>query len=146
QVGRVEHEDVASGGVGGRPERVGDAALPAMRDGPQPGVAVREAGQHLRRGIPRAIIDDDDLERDADPRQVLAAEARELGEVVGLVLRGHEQGDPDGRGHTRLRIRAGRIPSWSRYFATVRRAIWIPCSANRWTICWSVSGFPLSSS
>ena len=40
-----------------------------------------------------------------------------------------------GNGHTRFRIRAGRIPSWSRYLATVRRAIWIPCSWKRWTIC-----------
>ena len=43
--------------------------------------------------------------------------------------------------HTRFRMRAGRMPSWSRYLATVRRAIWIPCSSKRCTICWSVSGF-----
>src|SRR5690348_2175436 len=43
-------------------------------------------------------------------------------------------------GHTRLRIRAESTPSWSRYLATVRRAIWTPPSFRMLTIAWSVSG------
>src|SRR5205814_5531329 len=42
--------------------------------------------------------------------------------------------------HTRFRIRAERTPSWSRYLATVRRAIWTPLSRRMLTIAWSVSG------
>ena len=37
-------------------------------------------------------------------------------------------------GHTRLRMRAESTPSWSRYFATVRRAIWTPLSLRMLTI------------
>src|SRR6185312_15875852 len=82
--------------------------------------------------------------------QGLGTALDKLRKIVGLVLRRNEHADIQrldrGNGHTRFRIRAGRIPSWSRYLATVRRAIWIPCSWKRWTICWSVSGFALSSS
>src|SRR5579872_4072718 len=46
-----------------------------------------------------------------------------------------------------LRLLEERIPSISRYFATVRRAIWMPSRlARSSTICWSDSGLPLSSS
>ena len=37
-------------------------------------------------------------------------------------------------------MRAGTIPSWSRYFATVRLAIFTPSLFSRFTIAWSVRG------
>src|SRR5438270_11850850 len=43
-------------------------------------------------------------------------------------------------GHTRLRILAEGTPSWSRYLATVRRAIWTPLSRRMLTIACSVRG------
>src|SRR6185436_13259200 len=76
-------------------------------------------------------------------------------EVLGFVLRGNEDADIGvtrqrlkrlatlealrrislwhGR-HTRFRILAERTPSWSRYLATVRRAIWTPLSRRILTI------------
>src|SRR4029077_18681156 len=91
-----------------------------------------------------AVIDDDDFEGKPFAGQRLTALPHEFGKVERLVFRRHEDAHVHrlggSEGHTRFRIRAGRMPSWSRYFATVRRAIWMPCSWNRWTICWSVSG------
>src|SRR5690606_19004590 len=107
----------------------------------EPGMRCSEVGEHPWRGVARAIVDDHHLERQAGPGQRLATQADELGQVVRFVLGRDQHGQPRGSAHTRLRIRAGRMPSWSRYLATVRRAIWMPCSSNRWTICWSVSGF-----
>src|SRR5690606_12742661 len=59
---------------------------------------------------------------------------------------GHWFGRRSGARQTRFRIRADRIPSWSRYLATVRRAIWMPSSLRMFTIAWSVSGRRGSSS
>src|SRR5205823_12858794 len=84
-------------------------------------------------------------------RQGLARLAEEFRQLLGFVLGGHEDahvgsGRPRGEAHSRLRIRAGRMLSWSRYLAPVRRAILTPRCANISTICWSVSGFLGSSS
>src|SRR5205085_11629397 len=97
--------------------------------------------------VGRAVVDDDHLENDvrysAERRLRLLHEERQ---ILRLVLGGDENGDvglgrgtrdegrwnrcahgallPQGRTHTRFRIRADSTPNWSRYLATVRRAIW----------------------
>src|SRR3989440_72012 len=81
----------------------------------------------------------------------LAREPHEFWQVLRLVLGGDEDAHfrlcgGGGEAHRRFRIRAGKMPSWSRYLATVRRAIFTPRCPNSSTICWSVSGFFGSSS
>src|SRR5690242_20260459 len=93
-----------------------------------------------------AVVDDHDLARIRQRQQRFARESHELGEVLGLVLGGNQDADVgecgvSGEAHRRLRMRAGRMPSWSRYLATVRRAILTPLRSNISTICWSVRGF-----
>src|SRR5262249_55097512 len=71
--------------------------------------------------------------------------AHELGQVLRLVLGGYEDADDHaargrGQAHTRRRMRADRMPRWSRYLATGRRAMCTPRSRGACTICWSVSG------
>src|SRR6266704_4819738 len=151
QVGGIEHEDAAAGGVGARREGVGDAVLAAVRHHPQEGVLGREVAQHVRSAVTAAVVDHDDLTRIGQRQQRLPGLAHEFRKVLGLVLCRDQdahfrEGRAGGEAHSRLRMRAGRMLSWSRYFATVRRAILTPFCANISTICWSVSGFFGSSS
>src|SRR5712691_9060297 len=86
-----------------------------------------------------AIVHDDHLASVGERQQRLPRLPHELRQVLRLVLRGDEHAHlgRDGLGseaHSRLRMRAGRTPSWSRYFATVRRAIRTPRWANSSTI------------
>src|SRR5687767_1579125 len=101
--------------------------------------------QHLRRPVVAAVVDDDELAGVRQRQERFAREPHELREILRLVLGGHEDAHVRPRGvrgeaHSRFRMRAGRMPSWSRYLATVRRAIFTPLRANISTICWSVSG------
>ena len=88
---------------------------------------VRSSSPSTRRAVvARAVVHDHDLEREAGRAQGLGAESHELGKIGRLVLGRDEHADVQrsaAGGHTRFRIRAGRMPSWSRYLATVRRAI-----------------------
>src|SRR5438094_3464842 len=98
-----------------------------------------------------AVVDHDDLAGIRQGQEGLTGLADELGEILHLVLGGDEDAHlwprrACGQAHSRLRMRAGRMLSWSRYLATVRRAILTPFCANISTICWSVSGFLGSSS
>ena len=110
-----------------------------------------EIAQRLRGAIVAAVVDYDDLAGVRQREERLARLADELGEILRLVLGGDEDahlgrcraGD---EAHRRFRMRAGRMLSWSRYLATVRRAILTPFWANISTICWSVRGFLGSSS
>src|SRR5207237_10858774 len=134
-----------------RRERVGDAVLAAVRHHPQKGVLGREVAQHVRSAVTAAVVDHDDLARIGQRQQRLPGLAHEFRKVIGLVLCRDQdahvrEGRAGGEAHSRLRMRAGRMLSWSRYFATVRRAILTPFCANISTICWSVSGFFGSSS
>src|SRR5207302_54351 len=151
QVGGIEHEDAAAGGVAPRRQGVGDAALAAVRDHPDERVLGRELAQRVRGGIAAAVVDDHHFTTVRQGQQRLARLAHEFRQILGFVLGGHEHthlgsGRPRGEAHNRLRMRAGRMLSWSRYLATVRRAIFTPRCANISTICWSVSGFLVSSS
>ena len=95
------------------------------------GVLPLQLAQHPRALVAGAVVHDHHFEGKPGGRECLGAEPDELGKVGGLVLGRYEDADIQrlgGKGHTRFRIRAGRIPSWSRYLATVRRAIWMPCS------------------
>src|SRR5215208_4215555 len=159
EVGRVEDEHVAACGEVARPQRVSDAAARAVAREPEERVPRDELLEHRPGRILRAVVDDDDLEADvgrgAEDGVRLLHEERQ---VLRLVLGGHQHAHvhllarlaPPGSGerrhrngadgHTRLRIRAERTPSWSRYFATVRLAICTPLSFRMFTIAWSVSG------
>src|SRR5216117_4336200 len=122
-----------------------------MRDRADEGVPRAQIPQHLRGAVEAAVVHDDELAGVGERQQRVARLADQLGKVFGLVFGGNEHAHfgrdgPGGEAHRRLRMRAGRTPSWSRYFATVRRAILTPFCANISTICWSVSGFLGSSS
>src|SRR3989441_97399 len=151
QIGGIEDEDPAPGGVGAGREGVGDAALIAVGHDPQERVLDREVAQRIRGAVSAAVVDDDDLAGIGKRQEGLTRLPHKLREVLGLVLRRDQhahfrEGRAGGEAHSRLRMRAGRMLSWSRYFATVRRAILTPFCANISTICWSVSGFFESSS
>src|SRR5947207_2228766 len=151
QVGGIEDEHPAAGGVGAGREGVGDAALTAVGHDPQERVLGREVPQRVRGAVSAAVVDDDDLARIREREEGLTRLPHELRQILGLVLRRDQdahvrEGRAGGEAHSRLRMRAGRMLSWSRYFATVRRAILTPFCANISTICWSVSGFLGSSS
>ena len=111
-----------------------------MGHDPDEGMLRREIAQHLRRAVVAAIVDHHDLTRVRQRQQCLARLAHELREILCLVFRGDEdahfgQGRAGREAHSRLRMRAGRMLSWSRYFATVRRAILTPFWPNISTIC-----------
>src|SRR6267378_8532633 len=145
QVGGIEHEHPAARGIGAGFECVGNAPLCAVRHHAHERMLGGELGEHARRAVLAAVVHDHQLTGVGQRQQRLARQPYELGEVLGLVLGGDEHADLGERrigreAHMRLRIRAGRMPSWSRYLATVRRAIFTPRCSNIWTICWSVSG------
>src|SRR4029077_1525223 len=151
QVRGIEHQDAAAGGFAARSQRVGDAALAAVRDHADKRMLGRELAQRVGSSVAAAVVDDHDFTAVRQGEQRLPPPAHEFREVVGFVLGGHEdahlgRGRPRGEAHSRLRMRAGRMLSWSRYWATVRRAILTPRCANISTICWSVRGFLGSSS
>jgi hypothetical protein len=135
EVSRVEDENIATGHVAGRAQRVGNPALAAVAHDRQEGVLASQLTEYPISPVPRAIVDDDHLEGKSGGTEGLGATLEELREVFRLVLGrdeyAHIQRLDRSDGHTRFRIRAGRMPSWSRYLATVRRAIWIPCSWKR---------------
>src|SRR6266700_1373397 len=151
QVRGIEHQDVPPRRLGAGPERVRDATLAAVRHDPDERMLGRELLQRVRRPVAAAVVDHHHLDGVWQRQQRLTRLAHELGEVLGLVLGGHEDA-PLGRhggcgeAHRRFRMRAGRMLNWSRYLATVRRAILTPFCSNSSTICWSVSGFFGSSS
>src|SRR5688500_8444813 len=115
-------------------------------------VLLLELAQHLRRRVGRSIVDYHDLvaRRDVGPereRRLL----HEQRQVLGFILGRNEHRHVDDRscrepstesrelflehgGHTRFRIRADSTPSWSRYLATVRRAICTPFCLRMLTI------------
>jgi len=106
--------DVATGNVAGGAERIGDAPLPPVRDHPQKGVLALQIPQHPRALVAGAVVHDHDFVGEPGWAEGLGAKPDELGEVGGLVLGRHEDADIQrlGRkGHTRFRMRAGRIPS-----------------------------------
>src|SRR5207247_10790324 len=100
--------------------------------------------------VEAAVVHDDELAGVGERQERVARLADQLGKVFGFVFGGNEHAHfrrdgPGGEAHRRLRMRAGRAPSWSRYFATVRRAILTPRWSNSSTIGCSVSGFCESS-
>src|SRR5688572_30297994 len=103
-----------------------------MGDDSQKRVLSLQIAKHPIGAVARAVVDNDDLEREAGRAESVSTTLEELRKVCRLVLgrdeHAHIKRLDRGDGHTRFRIRAGRMPSWSRYLATVRRAIWIPCS------------------
>ena len=140
QVRREEHEYIAARHLGPRPERVRDAALGAVRDDAEERVPRAEVPEDLGGPVEAAVVHDDELAGVGERQERVARLADQLGKVFGFVFRGNEHAHlgrdgPGGEAHRRLRMRAGRTPSWSRYFATVRRAILTPRWANSSTIC-----------
>src|ERR1051325_1389646 len=139
-------------------QRVGDSPARFVTRGPEEGVLRLELLEHLPRVVDRAVVDDDDLVPEGRRRERLGRLLHEERQVLGFVLGWYEHRDIDcrcgergaacgvghvlarGRVHTRLRMRAESTPNWSRYLATVRRAIWTPLSFRMLTIAWSVSG------
>src|SRR5256885_149638 len=128
-----------------RNQRVGDATGGAVGGDPHPGVLAGELLQHRPGGVVAAVVHDHQLAgvRQRTERGVRLAD--QIGEILRLVPGGHEDAHVGerrrgGEAHSRLRIRAGRMLSWSRYLATVRRAMRTPRLADSSTICWSVRG------
>ena len=131
---RVEEDEVfAAGSRGGREHRL---RLPPVRPVPKhDGLTAqpRPRGRFLRgfrRPVGGTIVDQHDLRREIVLRKRRREFREQFGHVLGFVVRRDD--DRDSRiVHTRLRSRAERIPSWSRYFATVRRAIRTPAFSRR---------------
>ena len=116
QVRRIEHENPSPGSVRPGLERVSDAPPAAVGDDADEGMLGGELVQHVGRAVAAAVVDDDDLAGVGERQQRLARLAHKFGEVPGLVFRGHEHAHlgRHGRGgeaHSRLRMRAGRMPS-----------------------------------
>jgi hypothetical protein len=111
QIGRVEHEHIARRGIGGAAQGIGDAALPPMRHDPQEGILGAELVEHRPGVVTGTIVDDDDFIAESGRSERRRALADELRQVLRLVLGGNQQAHVDRGGHTRLRMRAGRMPS-----------------------------------
>src|SRR3954469_15347499 len=155
QIGGIKDEYVTAGMQISGAQGVGDAATRAVSHWLEERILGGEALQHVPGVVDRAIVDDDDLVAMGSAGEHRLCLLHEQWKILGLVLGGNENADvgPAGRGlkrtaalealrrvslrsrrHTRLRIRAERTPSWSRYLATVRRAIWTPLSRRIFTI------------
>ena len=72
--------------------------------------------EQLGRAVVTAVIHDHELDRIGQRQHRFARQPYELGEVIGFILGGHEHADVGrrrvgGETHSRLRIRAGRMPS-----------------------------------
>ena len=93
----------------------GYAALAAMGNDLKKGILPLELPQHPVGTVARAVIDNYYFEAEAGRSQRLGAALDELGKVVRFVLRRNEYADVQrldrSNGHTRFRIRAGRMPS-----------------------------------
>src|SRR5690606_28763685 len=173
EVGIVKHQPRRGGGFGAGEQRLGLAEVPAVTHDAEPVPAGGLPARDLGGSIGRTIVDENDLPLQPEPLEGGAQLAHQLRNVLDLVVRGDDHGEvPPGAGgearlgrdarpiqdlghriglrsgalQTRFRMRADRIPSWSRYLATVRRAIWVPSSLRMFTIAWSVSGRRGSSS
>src|SRR5512141_1040581 len=131
-------------------------------------ITANEILENRPRLVHRSVVDDDDFVPVRSIRKCLRRLLHEQRKIFRFVLCGDENahgwtrslrklpgrsqrashGSSLRRGgrHMRLRILAERTPSWSRYFATVRRAICTPLSRRMLTIAWSVSGCLGSSS
>jgi len=123
-----------------RPRATSAPALAAVGHDPYEGVLGGELTEGVGGAVPAAVVDHDDLARIGQRQQCLTCLTHEFRQIFGLVLRRDQdahfrEGRARGEAHNRLRIRAGRMLSWSRYFATVRRAILTPFCANISTIC-----------
>jgi hypothetical protein len=153
QVRVEEYNPVGLGHACARQQRFGLAEVTRMALQLQAVHASTFADGGLVRSVGGSVVHEDDLAVEA-----MAAEGRlelpkEYGYVVPLIECGNDYGEVaaqaglDGldvcgslfrsvgdAAHTRLRMRADRIPSWSRYFATVRRAMLIPSRFNMSTI------------
>src|SRR5256884_565268 len=127
----------------GDPDAEQPAAQPVVhpRDEPFLVVALLRAGDHVGR-----VVEDGLHEVGNVARAILQVGGIEDEHPAAGGVGAGREGRAGGEAHSRLRMRAGRMLSWSRYFATVRRAILTPFCANISTICWSVSGFLGSSS
>jgi hypothetical protein len=127
EVRRIEHEDIAAGDLSSGAERVGDATTRPMPHRTQKRVLRPQRVEHRGGAVTAAVVHDDDLAGVRHVPQGIGARPHEGREVLGFVQGRHEYADVDvaavRQAHTRLRIRAGRMPSCSRYLATVRRAI-----------------------
>ena len=131
-------------GFGTRDQRLGLALVDPVAQHPQavpsPALGLRQRG----RAIARPVVDEDDFSGEAVLVEGGAQLGNQLPDVGRLVVGGDESGQsrgmPASASHTRFLIRAGRMPSWSRYLATVRRAILIPSLLRRFTMAWSVRG------
>src|SRR4051812_11204460 len=160
-VRRVEDEHVGARVEVSGAQCVSNAAARAMPHGAQKRVLRPELLEHGPRAVGRAVVDDDHLVPSRRGGERFRRLFHEQRQVLRFVHRGNEDGNgglrmADGGWrsgaegheivHTRLRMRAERTPSWSRYFATVRRAIWTPDSLRMFTIAWSVNGCLGSSS
>src|SRR4029079_4003811 len=161
KIGRVKHEDVAARMEIAGAQRVGYSAPSAVAHRLEKRILGSEALQHCPCVIHRAVVDDDHFIAARGRGERISRLLHEQRKVLGFVLGRDEDTDfgPAHRGlkrtpalkalrrvsltsrsHTRLRIRAESTPSWSRYLATVRRAIWTPLSRRMLTIAWSLSG------
>src|SRR4051812_15402742 len=98
-----------------------------MSDDLEEGILSGEIAEHAIGSIPGAVVHHDHFEGESGGPERPGTALNKFRKVFRLVLRrdeyAHIQRLDRYRGHTRFRIRAGRMPSWSRYLATVRRAI-----------------------
>jgi hypothetical protein len=115
QVGRIEYEDVTAGYLACGAKRVGNASLAPVSDHFEERVLPLQLSQHAVGSIAGTVVHDDHFEGETRRPQGLGATLNEFGKVFLLVLGRDEhayiQRLDRGDGHTRFRIRAGRIPS-----------------------------------
>ena len=140
QVGGIVDQHPAPREVGARLQGVGNPALRPMRHHAHERVLDDELLQQPRGAVVAAVVDDHELDRVRQRQHRLAGQPHELGEVLRFVFCRNQHAHIGRCGigreaHRRFRIRAGRMPSWSRYLATVRRAILTPLRSNSSTIC-----------
>ncbi len=87
-----------------------------------------------RCGIVRgSVVHEHDLAVEVVALERILELPHQVRDARGFVECGDEHGEVALR-HTRFRMRAGKTPSWSRYFATVRRAIFTPSAMSSFTI------------
>ena len=88
----------------------------------------------MLRGRTEAIIRTPGLPNEESGQITSKGRVTRRGEERDATGSERSEGAPPRTPYTRFRIRAGRIPSWSRYLATVRRAILTPSDLSRFTI------------
>ncbi len=102
QVAVHGRQDLATRGTESRDEGRRQAGLPLEAQQAHPRVALDEAAEDIRAGVRRSVVDEDDLDRPAQPREDRQQFVPEHRQAVRLVVHGEHDREGRPRAHRRL--------------------------------------------